>query len=351
MDYKTHIKTPRFQALRTFSKHPYFGFIMIGLFLALGQVLGQVGLIGTSLVRSFGYTSIYMIVGLGFALLLGYAGLASLGTAGFVGLGTYIMGYLAKTHDIPFLIVIIIAIVIAILVGLIVGFISLRIEGMYLAIVTLGLSEILNEVFKNAYSITNGTNGLSIFGVGAPRELAYYMAIAFLLVMMIITFNVMKSPSGRAMLAMKNSDSAAQAMGVSILKYRLIAFIFATVYAVIAGVLYVNYSKFTIPSSWSLSFSLNILAAVIVGGASTITGIFLGTFLIFGLNLGILQQFDFFSQNSAYSVIFNGVLIIVVIMFYPGGLSKLLTNLSYRIKSKYQALKLKWLEYTYGKDE
>lgn len=351
MNYQKHIELTPFKRFMGLTKHPYFGFIVIGLFLALGQILGQVGVLGTSLVRSFGYTSIYMIVGLGFALLLGYAGLASLGTAGFVGLGSYIMGYLAKTHDLPLILVMMVGILIAILVGLIVGFISLRIEGMYLAIVTLGLSEIFNEVFKNAYSITNGTNGLSIFGVGASREVAYYTAIGLLILMMIVTFNVMKSPTGRAMLAMKNSDSAAQAMGVSILKYRLLAFIFATVYAVIAGILYINYAKFSIPTTWSLAYSLNILAAVIVGGSSTILGIFLGTFLIFGLNLGILQQFEFFAQNSAYTVIFNGALIIIVIMFYPGGLSKLVLTLSYKIKKTYKTLKEKWLAYKYGQDD
>jgi len=350
MDYKKYINQ-KTSIYKQMIKHPYFGFFAIGIFLALGQILGLAGVLGTSTVRSFGYTAIYMIVGLGFSLLLGYAGLASLGTAGLVGVGTYVMGYFAKEVGLPLIIVLIISILLSIVLGTLVGFISLRIEGMYLAIVTLGLSEILVEVFKNATSITNGTNGLSIYGIGLDKEIAYFIALIVLIVMTIFTFNLMKSPTGRAMLAMKNSSSAAQAMGVSILKYRLFAFVYATVLAGIAGVLYMNYTKFSIPTNWSLSFSLNILAAVIVGGSSTILGIFLGTFLIFGLSLGILQQIQFFSDNSAFSVVLNGLLIIIVIMFYPGGLARLITNLSLTIKVKYKMLKEKWRVYKYGKNE
>jgi branched-chain amino acid transport system permease protein len=271
-------------------------------------------------------------------LLLGYAGLASLGTAGFVGVGTYLTGYLLKVAQLPYLLVLVICILVAIVLGVIVGFISLRIEGMYLAIITLGLSEILVELFKNLDTITNGVNGLllgvtpSILGWALTRENTFYLICIFLVLLLIITWNIIKSPTGRAMLAMKNSESAAQAMGVNLLKYRLLAFVLATVFSMVGGFLYMTYYRFTIPSTWTLSFSLNILAAVVVGGGYSLWGILGGTFVIFGLNDILLQRIPFFIQNPGYTMAFNGILMIVIVMFYPGGLTQLFRELSYRFK-------------------
>jgi branched-chain amino acid transport system permease protein len=246
----------------------------------------------------------------------------------------------------------------AVVIGAIVGFISLRIEGMYLAIITLGLSEILNEVFKNATKITNGTNGLGLDynlvlfknTIFIDHNTIFIFAAIVMFIMMILTLNIIKSPTGRAMLAMRNSLSAAQAMGVSVLKYRLMAFIIATVYAMLGGVIYMSYVSFSIPTTWTLTFSLNILAAVIVGGSQSIYGIVLGTFMIFGLNLGVFQQFKLFSENPAISIVFNGLLIIVVIMFYPGGLIRLVNTTYYKLKKALLKLKAKWRLYRYGAD-
>lgn len=356
MTYLTSKKTSRIENLKRISSHPYFGFIVLGLILLLVQSLQIAGFLKISLVISIGNTMVYVIVALGFSILLGYGGLASLGTAGFVGLGTYIMGYLTKNSGLPLIAIIAIAILFAVVIGGTVGFISLRIEGMYLAIITLGLSEIFNEVFKNAVKFTNGTNGFLIktmwfLGIPLKKDEVYIVISILLVVVMIFTLNIIKSPTGRALTAMKNSDSAAQAMGISILKYRLLAFVISTVYAVFAGLLYMGYTKFTIPTTWTLAFSLNILAAVIVGGPRSIWGIVLGTFMIFGLDNAVLKNIEFFQNNPNISIIFNGLLIVLVVMFYPGGLSRLLQSIKYNYKVKKAKLITKWREYRYGKDE
>ena len=355
MIYDIEKQNIRRNKIRRIISHPYFGFFALGIIMLIVQLLNFAGLVGISTVRSFGQTMIYIIVGLGFSILLGYSGLASLGTAGFVGLGTYVVGYFAGNLGLPFTLTIVIAIMGAILVGAIVGFISLRIEGMYLAIITLGLSEILVEVFKNATEITNGTNGkqydFKLFSIGMDRGVAFIMIIAYMIVTMILTLNIMKSPTGRAMSAMKNSESAAQAMGIGLLKYRLLAFIISTVYAVFAGTLYMSYQEFSIPSSWGLALSLNILAAVIVGGARSIFGVVLGTFMIFGLDMVVLKKIPLFINNPALSMVFNGVLIIVVVMFYPGGLARLFSLIKFKLSQSFKKIKLKRREYRYGKDD
>lgn len=341
--YKKQLKDIKKNNIRQTIKHPLFGFILLVAVLASVQLLFMYtdGIISLTVSKAIAQTLIYSIVAMGFSILLGYGGLASLGTAGFIGVGSYVAGNLLKVMNMPFIVVIAVVILVAVIMGSVVGFISLRIEGMYLAIITLGLSEILLEIFKTPNPITNGTSGLR--GVPFPtlfnffelnRETTYFLILAVLFIMIVLTVNLINSPTGRALLAMKNSESAAQAMGISLLKYRLIAFIIATVYAMIGGALYISYIRASDPTSWTLSLSLNILAAVIVGGSQSVWGILLGTFVIFGFDLAVLKNIDFFNQYPGSSMIFSGVLIILIIMYYPGGLIRLFHDVKAKFTKK-----------------
>ncbi|MBE0700238.1 MAG: branched-chain amino acid ABC transporter permease [Acholeplasmataceae bacterium] len=334
-------------------KHPYFGFVLAALILMLVQPLRSV--LGVLVVDAIGKTMIYFIAALGFTLLLGYAGLASLATASFLGLGSFVAVAILQSFGLPFFVAIIAGIAIAIAIGLLFGFVSLRIEGMYLAIVTLGISEIIVEMFKNFSRFTGGNSGINLlrfylFGNEISTRTTFYILIVAMLIAMILTLNIIKSPTGRAMLAIKNSDSAAQAMGISILKYRLLAFVISAVYAVMAGLLYMIHIRFSIASNWGLGLSLNVLAAVIVGGSKSIWGIFLGTFMIFGLNLAVFSNIPFFRDSLLANVphILSGVLIILVVMFYPGGLIRLLIDIRNKFKVVRQKLIKKWRDYRYG---
>ena len=148
---------------------------------------------------------------------------------------------------------------------------------MYLAIVTLGLSEIMIELFKNFDRFTGGVSGttsraIEMFGLRLTSNETLIIVVVFVVLAMVLTYNLINSPFGRALLSIKNNDSAAQAMGISVIKYRLIAFIVSTVYAVLGGILYMSYVKFSMGSTWGLAISLNILAAVVVGGSKSIWG-------------------------------------------------------------------------------
>lgn len=323
-------------------KHPLFSFVILIVVLAIVQLLFMFteGIISLTVSKAIAQTLIYAIVGIGFSLLLGYAGLASLGTAGFMGLGSYLAGNFLIGYDMPFIVTLLVIILVAVVLGGIVGFISLRIEGMYLAIITLGLSEILLELFKTENIFTGGASGLRKVPfvklaniLQLDRETSFFLILGVLFIMIVITINLINSPTGRAMLAMKNSSSAAQAMGISILKYRLLAFIMATVYAMIGGALFVAYNRASDPSSWTLSLSLNILAAVVIGGSRSIWGVLLGTFIIFGMDLAVLKNIAFFNKYPGSSMIFSGILIVIIVMFYPGGITGLFTNIKTKIKS------------------
>lgn len=307
------------------------------------QLLNMVGVLSlnVSFIRALGYFMIIAIVVLGFFILLGYAGLASLGTAGFIGLGAYLTGYMVQNLQWPVLLVMILVLVVAVILGLIVGFISLRIEGLYLAIVTLALSEALVAFFKNPIPLTNGVSGFSLsqpsmfFGLlPLTREVVYFMIAIVFLMALWFTNNITLSPLGRAMLAMKNSESAAQTMGISLLKYRLIAFVFTTVLSMLAGFLYMLYYRYASPPSWSLGLSLNVLAAVVIGGTKSLWGLLLGVFFIFGLNDLVLTNIRFFIDNPGVVIFVNGFLMIFIVLFYPGGISQLLIEAQYRMKTK-----------------
>jgi branched-chain amino acid transport system permease protein len=169
--------------------------------------------------------------------------------------------------------------------------------------------------------------------------------VAVLVVSMILFLNIVNSPTGRAMLSIKNSTSAAQAMGISVLKYRLLAFVLATIMAVIGGMLYMPYFEYTEPGIFNLAISLNILAAVIVGGSKSIWGVTLGTFVIFGLRDIVLKQIPFFRTNGNAVYFFTGALVILIVMYYPGGLVKLFTDLKVKIQGWIKLWKTKGVKH------
>jgi len=312
-----------------------FGFFLVQLLSLLGVLS-----LNVSFIRALGFFMIIAIVVLGFFILLGYAGLASLGTAGFIGLGTYLTGFMIQNLQIPVLLTLLVVLMVAVILGLVVGFISLRIEGLYLAIVTLALSEALVAFFRNPIPLTNGVSGFSLmqptmfFGMlPLTREVVYFIIVIFFFIALWLTNNLTFSPLGRAMLAMKNSESAAQSMGISLLKFRLIAFIFSTILSMMAGFLYMLYYRYSSPPSWSLALSLNVLAAVVIGGTKSIWGLLLGVFFIFGLNDLVLSNIRFFIDNPGVVIFVNGFLMIGIVLFYPGGISQLIMQTQYRLKA------------------
>lgn len=341
-------------------KNPIASYAIFAVILLLLNEMAKIGLVESTFVGAISSTLIYCIISIGFCLLLGYSALASLGTAGFFCLGANI-AYLALVEwDLSIGATFIIVILLALVVGAVVGYISLRIEGIYLAIVTLGIAQIILEIFKaiNGDSLKVKREHLTWFNIeyikGSdfdPRlssDDIYFLMVAILFVLILITHNLMNSPTGRAMLAMKNSTSAAQAFGVSLLKYRLLSFIISIIYAVIAGVMFMLSEKYVSHSGtqFTLSTSLNILAIVIIGGTKSIWGTIFGTFLIYGIESMFLINIPFFRENPDFIALLCGVLVILVVMFYPGGLSQLMLE----IKLKLAKLRTKIREAKYGKD-
>ncbi len=303
---------------------PYGHYMIFGFLLALAPTLQQIGILSSSSIIVLGTVVFYAIVAIGLNVLLGYSGLISLGTAGFMGLGAYIQAYLTQDMGFPFLIAFIFSMGIPLILGLIIGLISLRLEGYYLAIATLGVAEILRQVFVEFDVVTNGFSGKNAgypeaFGFSLSRQGTYILMVAVLIGVLIFTYNFIHSRTGRALLTMKGSEAAAQAMGVNLLKYKLTSFAVATLLAALGGVLYVHFIRFSYPSAWNMTLSLQILAVIVIGGIRTINGPLIGSFIVFGVPELILKELPVIGNIDGLAFIFNGLLIVFVILFYPNG--------------------------------
>ncbi len=308
---------------QSITKYPIVPFIIFGLLIASIGFLPHTGLMRWGTMGVFAYIVIFSVVAMGLNLLLGFSGLISLGTAGFVGAGALGLGVFINL-GLPFEIAAVLVLVIAGGMGALIGLFSLKVEGIYLAIATLFVGEILRQIYTQV-EIFGGQairiGAIRFFGFielsminQLQRSFLFLMITIMMVLMMIVMHNIVKSKTGRALMAMSRSQHAAQAMGISLLKYRLTAFILATLFATFGGIMYGLYYQNVPTTAWTLDLSLFVIAMVVVGGLKSIFGTFLGVFIIHGIpNLWLKNYF------GDISYIFSGILIILVIIFYPYG--------------------------------
>ncbi|MBR3276326.1 MAG: branched-chain amino acid ABC transporter permease [Eubacterium sp.] len=327
----------------SFKKH-YLGYIIFGFLISLLPIATKAGVLKTSMIGIVGGTIIYSIVAQGLNINLGFAGLTSLGTAGFMGLGAYASAFFTENLGWKWEAALIVSIAICVILGLVVGLISLRVEGLYLGIITLCIAEIFRKTFEELDPITGGYQGKSasfptiFFGSWKLNQIQNYVLLAIIMViMMILTYNLVHGQIGRAMHAMRGSTSAAQAMGISLFKYRLMAFALSTGYAALGGVLYVHFFRFVYPSTWTLVLSLNIVAMVVIGGSRTIFGPFLGAVIVYSLQDLVIKRIPVIGDLNGISYIISGVLIILVVMFYPKGVINFFSSIGERVSKSKEA--------------
>jgi branched-chain amino acid transport system permease protein len=296
-------------------------YVIFGIIAVLLPILIQAKGSTITLLASIG---ILAIATLGFNVLLGFSGQISLGHGAFMGLGAYISAYFVSQLELPFFLALLLAAVIPFLVGFILGLIALRLEGHYLAIATLGFAVVIEEIFAEFSDFTGGWSGTKttypiIFGHKFDKLSVYILIITILVILMILTYNFMKSATGRALVAMKKSEHAAQAMGVSLFKYKLLAFSISTMYAGIAGSMYIHFFRFAEPKLWGITLSLDLLAAAVIGGLGTIGGAVVGVAFLKILPT-VLQMLPVFGDFDGLAFVLTGVSIVVFVMFYPKGL-------------------------------
>ncbi|MFZ5353272.1 MAG: branched-chain amino acid ABC transporter permease [Bacillota bacterium] len=281
---------------------------------------------------------IYSIIAVGYNILLGYGGQISLGHAVFMGLGAYMSAYMTAQMKLPFVLSLVISGLVPMLIGALLGLAALRLEGHYLAIATLGFGVAVQQVFKEWVPFTNGYSGVKapypqiLFFEIKSREHFFIMSAAILILLCIFAFNMINSKTGRALIAMRDSEHAAQAMGISLFKYKLIAFAVSAFYAGVAGSLYAHLIRFIEPSMWSIELSLNLLAMVVIGGLASIGGAIVGAFFL-TLVPEIIKSIPFLEHLRNFTYIFTGACLIIAIIFMPYGLSRLGSQLRHKYGS------------------
>jgi branched-chain amino acid transport system permease protein len=269
---------------------------------------------------------------LGLNLLTGTTGLISLGHSGFLAVGAYAAGIFATRYGWPLPACIAAGGTCAALAGLVVGVPSLRLKGLYLAITTMAFAVIINHIILNGGALTGGSEGLSVpqptlFGVALTAERGYYyVVLATLVGATFVTLNLLRSRVGRAFMAIREHDIAAKAMGVDLVRYKLLAFMVSAFYTGVAGGLMAFYTRYLNVDGFSLLISIEALSMLIVGGLGSVAGALLGTVFIFGLNEGLGLLFGALGSGMLSTAAFEikgivyGLAIVLFLRFEPDGL-------------------------------
>jgi len=242
--------------------------------------------IGSYLQSQIVFVFIYAIVGVGLLILAGFAGQVSLGHAAFLAIGAYTAGYMQR-HGVPFLVYLPLSVVLTGAVGALVGFPALRLAGIYLVIATIAFGFIMEEVAARWESVTNGNDGMRIkqielFGFTLSRDgySFYYLCLGFLVLVLILALNLLRSPTGRAFIAIRDSETAAQSIGVNLSVYKVMAFSISAAMTGLAGCLYAHKMSFISPEMFTLLLSLEFVIVILIGGVGSLHGAVLGSIFV-----------------------------------------------------------------------
>ena len=280
---------------------------------------------------------IFAIAAIGLNLLIGYTGQISLGHGAFFGVGAYSAAVLATRVGVPFVIAVPAGGVITALVGMVFGIPSVRLKHLYLCIATLAGQIILDYVFVQWESLTGGAAGISIptaslFGLdlGSDRVFFFVIFVCFS-VMTWMAVNLIRTRYGRAFIAIRDNDQAAEGMGIPIFLYKLLSFAISSFYAGFAGALFAYYMMSITPEPFSLWLSIEYIAMIIIGGLGSIPGAVFGTIFIVVLNeaLSLITEFLMNVGTTGMGITIAplreftyGLAIVLFIIFEPKGLAE-----------------------------
>ncbi|MFT8939509.1 branched-chain amino acid ABC transporter permease [Leuconostoc falkenbergense] len=279
------------------------GFVLI----FMAQMVGLIGHYGVTTIVLIG---INVIAALGLNLVVGISGQFSLGHAGFMAIGAYATALIMAVIPgvMGFIVGMITGIAVSGIVALIVGIPTLRLRGDYLAIATLGFAEIIRIVIMNL-KITNGPAG--IFGIApfVSWQLVYILAV----ITLIIVVNFVRSMPGRAIIAVRDNEIAAESLGINTTKYKVIAFVLGALFAAMAGSLRASFIQSIAPKDYAFMQSIMILIIIVIGGIGSMSGT-----VITAIALGIL---DTLLQNfGSLRMVIYSVILIVVMLIRPQGI-------------------------------
>lgn len=316
--------------LRTGVQKFWFGVLVLAMVAAplVGEAVG-----GRYVPYLLNLTCIGVIVALGLNLLTGTAGLLSLGQAAFLAVGAYTAAVLGSRLGLPFYVTVPAAGLMSAAIGLVVGLPALRLKGLYLGLATLAFQFITEHVILQWESVTGGANGM---GVARPALGAfaldtdtrfYYLTGATALLLGLGVANLLRSRIGRALEAIRDSDVAAEAVGVNLARYKTLAFGISAGYAGVAGALYAQYLGYIGPDHFTVMLSIEYIVMIIVGGLGSILGSVLGACFLTLMPEG-LRLLESALREAYPQLLFPdlramvvGLVLILFIAFEPEGIA------------------------------
>jgi branched-chain amino acid transport system permease protein len=272
---------------------------------------------------------IYSIAGLGLMLLAGFTGLFSLGHAAFLGVGAYTQAVMTGA-GLPFPIALLCAAALSAAVGVIVGLPALRVKGIYLGMATLSFGFIVEEVFARWESVTGGNAGMhlkdpNIFGWKIDSEAGFYFLCLLLAVFSTLAIlNILRSSTGRAFVAIRDSEISAQSMGIHLARYKTLSFALSAALAGVAGALYAHKLQFISPDQFNILQSIDLLLMIVVGGVGSVHGAFLGAIFLISMPQAIALVKDYLpstiGQAPGLQGVVYGMVLIAFVLFEPLGI-------------------------------
>jgi branched-chain amino acid transport system permease protein len=316
-DYRQDIALARHDGHRF-----WYGLLLLGL-VAAPWVVSPYWLAQLSFVL------IYAIVGLGLMLLAGFTGLFSIGHAAFLGVGAYAQAYFTNL-GVPFPIALALAGTLSAAVGVIVGLPALRVKGIYLGIATLAFGFIVEEVLARWESVTGGNAGVhlkhpDLFGLKvASGEGFYFLCLVVCVIATLGILNLLRSPPGRAFVAIRDSEVSAQSMGIHLARYKTLSFALSAALAGIGGALYAHKLTFISPDQFGIVQSIDLLLMVVIGGLGSVHGAFLGAIFLIAMPQAISLGKDWLpaviGQAPGLQSVVYGAVLVGFVLFEPLGI-------------------------------
>ncbi|WP_148135447.1 branched-chain amino acid ABC transporter permease [Candidatus Formimonas warabiya] len=250
---------------------------------------------------------IYALLATSLNMINGITGQFSIGHAGFMAIGAYVSAIMTVNFHMPLIIALLSGAIVSAIAGFLIGLPSLRLYGDYLAIATLGFGEIVRIFFTNL-DYVNGASGFTV-----PSTITWTWTFGALVISLLFMLNYINSTFGRACISVRENEIAAGTMGINTTKYKVIAFVFGSFFAGLAGAIYANYMFLVQPNTFSFLKTFDILVMVVVGGLGSMTGSIVGAVVMTGVSAAL-------AGIPEWRLVITALIMIIMMLFRPQGL-------------------------------
>ncbi|WP_309709635.1 branched-chain amino acid ABC transporter permease [Pseudolysinimonas sp.] len=310
--------------------------VRIGIGIAIAALLIVMPLISSKFVNyQLSLMAVFAVAILGLNIVMGYTGQVSLGQSAFLGLGAYIAAY-GVTEGWPIPLIFILCAVVPAVVGLVVALAAARLRGLALAMVTIALPIIGIPLAKRFREFTGGAQGTTVSWLRTPEwaegflendQWRYYIVVIIAALMFLLARNLVRGRMGRAFRIVKENEAVAISIGISPYRYKVLAFTIASLFGGVAGFLYLGVVQYTSPETMSFHTSINMVAAMVIGGSASILGtIFAAIYFVLVPNLA--NEID-----PSLTALFSGAILLAVLFLVPGGVVSLPRRIAQVVRS------------------